>query len=89
MPSDALIIDMSVDEVVARRRVSTIRRAITSSRVSATSLPNLPSEVARTASIAFTQATLPYLLALGEPAWPAPSRPSPPCIAGRCTWTVR
>ena len=68
MPADALIIDMSVDEggCCETTQLNHPEGDYVVEGVRHLSLPNLPSEVARTASIAFTQATLPYLLALGE-----------------------
>lgn len=68
MPADALIIDMSVDEggCCETTRLDHPEGDYVVEGVRHLSLPNLPSEVARTASIAFTQATLPYLLALGQ-----------------------
>jgi len=68
MPADALIIDMSVDEggCCETTQLDHPEGDYVVEGVRHLSLPNLPSEVARTASIAFTQATLPYLLALGE-----------------------
>jgi alanine dehydrogenase len=68
MPQDAMIIDMSVDEggCCETTRQETKEGTYIEEGVRHLCVPNLPSEVAQTASIAFTNATLPYLIALGE-----------------------
>lgn len=68
MPTDALIIDMSVDEggCCETTKVNHKGGDYIEEGVRHLSLPNLPAEVARTASIVFTQATLPYLVSMGE-----------------------
>ncbi len=68
MPQGAIIIDMSVDEggSCETTRQDPGTDVYVEEGVRHLSMPNLPSEVAKTASIAFTNATLPYLLALGS-----------------------
>ena len=68
MPPGAIIIDMSVDEggSCETTRQEHEGGSYIEEDVRHLSAPNLPSEVAQTASIAFTNATLPYLLALGS-----------------------
>jgi alanine dehydrogenase len=68
MPSDAMIIDMSVDEggCCETSRPHTQEESYDEEGVRHLCVPNLPSEVAQTASIAFTNAILPFLLAMGE-----------------------
>jgi len=69
MPKGALLIDMSVDEGGAAEtsRATTPDDPIYEEEgVRHLCIPNLPAEVARTASHVFTQSVLPYLLQLGE-----------------------
>jgi alanine dehydrogenase len=68
MPIDAMIIDMSVDEggCCETSRPHTNEESYEEEGVRHLCVPNLPSEVAQTASIAFTNAILPFLLAMGE-----------------------
>ena len=68
MPSGALIIDMSVDEGGAceTTRRHTDERTYVEEGIRHLCIPNLPSEVAHTASIAFTNAVLPYLTVIAE-----------------------
>ena len=68
MPADAMIIDMSVDEggCCETTRPGPSNETYIEEGVEHLCVPNLPSQVAQTASIAFTNAILPYLLALGK-----------------------
>jgi alanine dehydrogenase len=68
MPQDAMIIDMSVDEggSCETTRQDAKEETYIEEGVRHICVPNLPSGVAQTASIAFTNAFLPYLIALGE-----------------------
>lgn len=68
MPNDAMIIDMSVDEggCCETTRPHTNEESYIEEGVRHLCVPNLPAEVAQTASIAFTNAILPFLLAIGE-----------------------
>ena len=66
MPQGSIIIDMSVDEGGSCETTRQEPEPYVEEGVRHISTPNLPSEVAQTASIAFTNATLPYLLALGS-----------------------
>ncbi len=68
MPAGALIIDMSVDEggCCETTRNHPGERTYIEEGIRHLCIPNLPSEVAHTASIAFTNAILPYLTAIAE-----------------------
>ena len=68
MPQGAIIVDMSVDEggSCETTRQDHGSDSYVEEGVRHLATPNLPSEVAQTASIAFTNATLPYLIALGS-----------------------
>tara|TARA_B100000575_G_scaffold282514_1_gene274298 strand:+ start:124 stop:447 length:324 start_codon:yes stop_codon:yes gene_type:complete len=68
MPSGALIIDMSIDEGGAceTTRTHTEDRTYMEEGIRHLCIPNLPSEVAHTASVAFTNAILPYLTRIAE-----------------------
>ena len=68
MPSGSLIIDMSVDEggCCETTRNHPGERTYVEEGIRHLCIPNLPSEVAHTASIAFTNAILPYLTAIAE-----------------------
>ena len=68
MPQGAMIIDMSVDEggCCETTRQAADDGSYIEEGVLHICVPNLPSEVAQTASVAFTNAILPYLVALGE-----------------------
>ena len=68
MPQGAIIVDMSVDEggCCETTRQDHGSSSYVEEGVRHLATPNLPSEVAQTASIAFTNAILPYLLALGS-----------------------
>jgi len=79
MPTDAMIIDMSVDEggCCETTRPHTNEESYEEEGVRHLCVPNLPSEVAQTASIAFTNAILPFLLAIGDKS-PDPALSSEP-----------
>ena len=64
----AMIIDMSVDEggCCETTRPHTKEESYEEEGVRHLCVPNLPAEVAQTASIAFTNAILPFLLVMGE-----------------------
>ncbi len=68
MPQGAMIIDMSVDEggCCETTRPSADEGIYIEEGVRHLCVPNLPAEVARTASTAFTNSILPYLLAMGN-----------------------
>jgi alanine dehydrogenase len=68
MPINAMIIDMSVDEggCCETTRPHTKEESYDEEGVRHLCVPNLPSEVAQTASIAFTNAILPFLLVMGK-----------------------
>lgn len=68
MPHGALIIDMSVDEggCCETSRSHPSDRSYVEEGVRHLCIPNLPSEVAHTASTAFTNAILPYLGVMAE-----------------------
>ena len=68
MPLGAMIIDMSVDEggCCETTRPHTKEESYVEEGVRHLCVPNLPAEVAQTSSIAFTNAILPFLVAMGE-----------------------
>ena len=68
MPMGAMIIDMSVDEggCCETTRAHTKEESYQEEGVRHLCVPNLPAEVAQTSSVAFTNAILPYLIAMGD-----------------------
>ena len=68
MPPGSMIIDMSVDEggCCETTRAHAQEDTYVEEGVRHLCMPNLPSEVARTASIAFSNAILPYLHTMGS-----------------------
>jgi alanine dehydrogenase len=68
MPPGSMIIDMSVDEggCCETTRAHAQEDSYVEEGVRHLCMPNLPSEVARTASIAFSNAILPYLCIIGS-----------------------
>ena len=68
MPRGSMIIDMSIDEggCCETTRPHNAEESYIDEGVRHLCVPNLPAEVAQTASIAFTNAVLPFLLIMGE-----------------------
>ncbi len=68
MPNGSMIIDMSIDEggCCETTRPHNTEESYIDEGVRHLCVPNLPAEVAQTASIAFTNAILPFLLTMGE-----------------------
>ena len=84
MPPGSMIIDMSVDEggCCETTRAHAQEDSYVEEGVRHLCMPNLPSEVAQTASIAFSNAILPYLCTLGTSGIPVALSAEPALYRG-------